>query len=177
MEQNKIIEEDFLMSALNSFWHQANAALERKDLGDIERKNYQSEKDKSSAMMDELERNGLPYKKGNEQLKRLLHDLTPGGSEFYNDPEYCAKWIRENRQQESKILKEMVKAAKDKNESLQQRNKELLDALQPLAKLADAVWVDTRKDKEGVLYAFNAAEITYTDLRKAKKAIEANQIK
>lgn len=35
-----LIDPDFLMSALNSFWHQANNALERKDLGDIERKNY-----------------------------------------------------------------------------------------------------------------------------------------
>jgi len=64
----------------------------------------------------------------NQKLKRLLHDLTPGGSEFYNNPEYCAKWIRENRQQEAKILKEMVKAAKDKNEVLQADNERLLNS-------------------------------------------------
>ena len=48
----------------------------------------------------------------NEKIKRLLHDLTPGGSEFYNDPEYCAKWIRENREQNHYILSGMVRDLK-----------------------------------------------------------------
>lgn len=48
----------------------------------------------------------------NEKLKRLLHDLTPGGSEFYNDPEYCAKWIRENREANHYTLAGIVKELK-----------------------------------------------------------------
>ena len=28
-------------------------------------------------------------------VKRMLHDLTPGGSEFYNDPGRCIGWIKQ----------------------------------------------------------------------------------
>lgn len=56
--------------------------------------------------------------------------------------------------------------------SLQADNERLREALLPLVNLSDAVFIDTRKDKEGVLYAFNAAEITYNDLRKAKAALK-----
>ncbi len=64
--------------------------------------------------MDHLEKERLiqTLQEENEKFKRLLHDLTPGGSEFYNDPEYCAKWIRENRDSERKTLKEIVKRLK-----------------------------------------------------------------
>lgn len=48
----------------------------------------------------------------NERIKRLLHDLTPGGSEFYNDPEYCAKWVRESRENTHYILSGMVRDLK-----------------------------------------------------------------
>jgi len=60
------------------------------------------------------------------------------------------------------------------NEALKERVKQLEEALLPLVKLSDAVFVDTRKDKQGVLYAFNAAEITYNDLRSAKQALNTN---
>lgn len=48
----------------------------------------------------------------NEKLRRLLHDLTPGGSEFYNDPEYCTKWIRENREKSHYHLVAQIKKLK-----------------------------------------------------------------
>lgn len=44
--------------------------------------------------------NHQSLKDENEKVKRLLHDLTPGGSEFYNDPERCYKTILEMRQSE-----------------------------------------------------------------------------
>jgi hypothetical protein len=47
-----------------------------------------------------------------EAVNRLLHDLTPGGSEFYNDPEYCAKWVRENHLAAKIELTECVAKAK-----------------------------------------------------------------
>ena len=59
--------------------------------------------------------------KENEQLKRLLHDLTPGGSEFYNDPEYCAKWIRESRQENHYQLGGIIKETKKENEQLKEQ--------------------------------------------------------
>lgn len=52
-----------------------------------------------------------------EKLKRLLHDLTPGGSEFYNDPEYCAKWIRENREENHYALAGQIKKLKQELET------------------------------------------------------------
>lgn len=57
-------------------------------------------------------------KSENEKVKRLLHDLTPGGSEFYNDPEYCAKWIRESREQNHDALSNVIKETKAENERL-----------------------------------------------------------
>lgn len=60
-----------------------------------------------------------------QRLKRLLHDLTPGGSEFYDDLEYCAKWIRENREENHYSLVKQIAAIKEKN-------KQLVDALQDI---------------------------------------------
>ncbi len=65
----------------------------------------------------------------NDKLKRLLHDLTPGGSEFYNDPEYCAQWIRENRQQHHYSLAQQIVNLKDERQKLLDSNNELRGAL------------------------------------------------
>ncbi len=56
-------------------------------------------------------------------------------------------------------------STKAENESLKEKNAVLLNALKPFINLANEVFIDTRKDKEGVLYAFNNAEITYDNLR------------
>lgn len=55
-----------------------------------------------------------------EKISILLHDLTPGGSEFANDPEYCAKWIRENRLEESKSLKQIIASQKERIKELEE---------------------------------------------------------
>lgn len=39
-------EEELILEALNHYWHYVNNELNRKDLGDIERKNLQGTKDK-----------------------------------------------------------------------------------------------------------------------------------
>ena len=62
----------------------------------------------------------------NEKVKRLLHDLTPGGSEFYNDPEYCTKWVRENREENHYSLAKIIKELKDERQKLLDSNRELL---------------------------------------------------
>lgn len=59
--------------------------------------------------------------KENAELKRLLHDLTPGGSEFYNDPERCAKWIRESRQEAHFSMAAIIKEEKEKNAKLEEQ--------------------------------------------------------
>lgn len=68
----------------------------------------------------------------NEKIKRLLHDLTPGGSEFYNDPEYCARWIRDNREANHYTLAKMVaelKADKAQLEIMLKGEKDRVEAL------------------------------------------------
>lgn len=55
----KIVREnknnDFILSALNAYWNDAHAELQRKDLGDIERKNYEFQLNESKRIMKELE--------------------------------------------------------------------------------------------------------------------------
>ncbi|MES2382425.1 MAG: hypothetical protein V4538_15365 [Bacteroidota bacterium] len=114
--------------------------------------------------MNEME--AMSYK-----LYMLLYDLTPGGSEFANDPEYCAKWIRENRQQEAKILKEMVKAAKEKNEALQDKNKHLIEVLVDLMERANRARA-ILQDPKGIHHGYWGM----LDTEKAKEAIQNNQL-
>lgn len=48
-------EKDFIINALNAYWNDANAKLQRKDLGDIERKNYEYQLSNSKRLMEKLE--------------------------------------------------------------------------------------------------------------------------
>jgi hypothetical protein len=42
------------------------------------------------------------------KAQKLLESLTPGGSEFFDDPEYCVKNIREHRQSQHEIIVKLV---------------------------------------------------------------------
>src|SRR5574342_547817 len=64
----------------------------------------------------------------NERLKKILHSLTPGGSEFFDDPEYCASFIKDQLTSIPKI----ILSYKMENEGLSALNKELVDALKEL---------------------------------------------
>lgn len=108
----------------------------------------------------------------NEKVKRLLHDLTPGGSEFYNDPEYCAKWIRENRQENHYTLAGIIKETKAENEALKVANKELYAALKDLTERADRA--------RGILQSESSPSKGYwgvLDTQSAKEALNNNLIK
>jgi len=76
----------------------------------------------------------------NQKLKRLLHDLTPGGSEFYNDPEYCAKWIKEDGAKLTVAYKEKIKEAKLLREALNQISGECLKVLEIEAGVRNEKW-------------------------------------
>jgi len=65
----------------------------------------------------------------NQQLKRLLHDLTPGGSEFYNDPEYCAKWVKEEREGFKKFAVNKIDEVQTINQQLKKDIELLREAL------------------------------------------------
>jgi hypothetical protein len=47
-------EKNFLESALNHFWNDAHFNLQRKDLGDIERENYEKQLQKSKEILQKL---------------------------------------------------------------------------------------------------------------------------
>ena len=58
MEKGFIVtyeQASFLNDALNFYWNDAVNNLQRKDLGDIERSNYEKQKSKSKYLMDMLE--------------------------------------------------------------------------------------------------------------------------
>lgn len=48
-------EADFINNALNFYWHEANNQLQRKDLGNMERKNYEYQKAKAKELMTKLD--------------------------------------------------------------------------------------------------------------------------
>jgi len=49
------IDADFIVTALNQMWNDAHEKLQRKDLDDIERKNYEYAKSKSKELIDKLD--------------------------------------------------------------------------------------------------------------------------
>ena len=55
-----------------------------------------------------------------ETAMRLLEKLTPQGSEFYNDPEFCYEYLQRVKIQRHKIIKKLVL----KNRELLKRLKE-----------------------------------------------------
>lgn len=52
---------------------------------------------------------------------RALERLTPGGSEFFNDPDRCAEWVSERRQA---VTRQMMRAVR--------RRSAVLDAVEKL---------------------------------------------
>ena len=76
-------------------------------------------------------------KTDNEKLKILLHDLTPGGSEFVNDPEYCAKWIKDDRENTISLLKNAIIKLKADNEAIREANRELISHLEYIERIID----------------------------------------
>lgn len=47
-----------------------------------------------------------------KRLDRLFQSLTPGGSEFVNDPERCIKFAKDVQTSQHNIIKKWVKAEK-----------------------------------------------------------------
>src|SRR3990167_10314390 len=43
-----------------------------------------------------------------KRLNRLLESLTPGGSEFHDNPEYCVEWAKSWRESNWKIAKKAI---------------------------------------------------------------------
>jgi hypothetical protein len=44
-----------------------------------------------------------------ERVNKLLHDITPGGSEFYNDPDRCIENIKEQIEVSRRIAKQTIR--------------------------------------------------------------------
>ena len=54
MENLNTEEKDLVLDALNNYWHNANTELQKKELGDIERKNWEGIKTKAGELMRKL---------------------------------------------------------------------------------------------------------------------------
>ena len=70
----------------------------------------------------------------NESIKNFLESLTPGGSEFHNDPVRCFSVIKESIQQPVRQLTKMVADLKAERQKLIDSNRELLEALEDVVK-------------------------------------------
>jgi len=64
----------------------------------------------------------------NKRLNFLLEDLTPGGSEFVNEPEYCAQWVKE----QIAGIPSIIRPFKKENAKLKADNDALVSALRDL---------------------------------------------
>jgi hypothetical protein len=73
-------------------------------------------------------------KQDNEKLNKLLYELTPGGSEFVNDPEYCALFAKE----QINSVPSVIMPFKRENEKLKEENKMLLEALKRAAQIMES---------------------------------------
>ena len=62
------------------------------------------------------------------KAQKLLESLTPGGSEFFDDPEYCVKYVKEYEESLWRSIKNLVV---QKNKLIKE-NLELLEALKEL---------------------------------------------
>jgi hypothetical protein len=52
-----------------------------------------------------------------ERVNKLLHDITPGGSEFYNDPDRCIENIKEQIEVSRRIAKQTIRNSRLKQEN------------------------------------------------------------
>jgi archaellum component FlaC len=52
-----------------------------------------------------------------ERVNKLLHDLTPGGSEFYHDPDRCIENIKEQIEVSRRIVKQTIRDSRKGHES------------------------------------------------------------
>jgi hypothetical protein len=52
-----------------------------------------------------------------ERVNKLLHDITPGGSEFYNDPDRCIENIKEQIEISRRIAKQTIRDSGKGDES------------------------------------------------------------
>ncbi len=60
-----------------------------------------------------------------KQWKLQLCNLTPGGSEFADDPAYCAEWVRKSRENQHNVILDKYREAKALKAELERVRAEL----------------------------------------------------
>ena len=91
------------------------------------------------------------------KAQQLLESLTPGGSEFYNDPEYCVKHIREYQQNQHELI---VKLVIEKKALMASKNELLRSCIELLSEFG----IEADAEPEGY------SHIVQDALRSIKKA-------
>ena len=76
--------------------------------------------------------------------QKLLESLTPGGSEFENDPEYCVKYIKDFQTSQHKQIVELVLEKRELSEG----KRELLEVLNEIIAISDRSHIAWDKAKE-----------------------------
>jgi hypothetical protein len=61
-----------------------------------------------------------------KRYKLALEHLTVGGSEYYNEPETCAYVIKKKLDDQSEMIKKLIKERKEKYKEIEDRENELL---------------------------------------------------
>lgn len=70
---------------------------------------------------------------GTGDAMRLLESLTPGGSEYYENPQRCAAWVQERLDSAQRLT---VRAYTERNE-MRQENARLRERVAALEKMAE----------------------------------------
>lgn len=79
--------------------------------------------------MDNLSETKANLQQENNKLKRLLEDLTPGGSEFYNDPQYCFNFVKK----QLRSIPSQILPFKKRADKLKAQNEILLSTMKEIA--------------------------------------------
>lgn len=105
-----------------------------------------------------------------KELVLLFESLTPGGSEFYNDPKACAAYIKETVQSIPKTILGFKKRA----EEVEERSRGLLEALENLMEQYRFVVTDNsivsfdRQLSEGLFPTYAKAKETLNTYNNSK---------
>lgn len=92
------------------------------------------EAEANAAYIVEAVNNHEKLKAENESIKKFLESLTPGGSEFHNDPVRCFSIIKEQIQSSTSSLTKIISNLKAENAKLAASNLELLAAAEDTLK-------------------------------------------
>ena len=77
---------------------------------------YNREANRNPLNTSEITTRLKEIQKHSEDYRIALENLTPGGSEFYNDKDYCVDWIQKRLIERNNFLKDKIRLQRKLNE-------------------------------------------------------------